>query len=200
MTDDTDILVKWGDEIAFAEGADFPAEPDHRTTVGDAKYMAIRDLAAEVRRLRENEVCADTECRDLHIRDLTAEIAELRERLAAQERLAGSAVTTDDALRVWMQGMEHASGQAHDVRLATALACITELETENEALRERLAAQDPDGRLGRVEATCGDCGLRVEYGPLAGECHYDPDPWPEKPACEFFETGNDALRRQTCGE
>ena len=75
----------------------------------------------------------------LHIvramRLLAAEVRALREKLAAQERLAGSAVTTDDALRVWMQRMERASGQALDVRLATALACITELEADNAALR-----------------------------------------------------------------
>jgi len=75
----------------------------------------------------------------LHIvramRLLAAEVRALRERLAAQERLAGSAVTTDDALRVWMQRMERAPGQAHDVRLATALACMTELERENDVLR-----------------------------------------------------------------
>ena len=75
----------------------------------------------------------------LHIvramRLLAAEVRALREKLAAHEQLAGSAVTTDDALRVWMQRMERAPGQAHDVRLATALACITELETENAALR-----------------------------------------------------------------
>jgi hypothetical protein len=69
------------------------------------------------------------------IHDLAAEVRALREKLAAQERLAGSAVTTDDVLRVWMQRMERASGQALDVKLATALACITELEAENEALR-----------------------------------------------------------------
>ena len=69
------------------------------------------------------------------IRDLAAEVRALRERLAAQERLAERPVTTDDVLRVWMQRMERVSGQAHDVRLATALACITELETENVALR-----------------------------------------------------------------
>jgi len=127
MTDTTDILIEWADVILAAANSCYipPYQADR----------CIRELAAELRRLRENEVCADTESRDLHIRDLTAEIAELREKLAAQERLAGSAVTTDDALRVWMQGMERASGQAHDVRLATALACITELETENVALR-----------------------------------------------------------------
>jgi len=84
------------------------------------------------------------------LRDLADEVRALRERLAAQERLAGSAVTTDDVLRVWMQRMERASGQALDVKLATALACITELETENAALRERLAAQEPDATLGRL--------------------------------------------------
>jgi hypothetical protein len=69
------------------------------------------------------------------IHDLAAEVRALREKLAAHEQLAGSAVTTDDVLRVWMQRMERASGQALDVKLATALACITELEAENEALR-----------------------------------------------------------------
>jgi hypothetical protein len=33
--------------------------------------------------------------------------------------------------------MERASGQALDVKLATALACITELEVENDALRRQ---------------------------------------------------------------
>jgi DNA-binding transcriptional regulator YiaG len=72
------------------------------------------------------------------LRLLAAEVRRLREKLAAQEQLAGSAVTTDDVLRVWMQRMERASGQALDVKLATALACITELETENVALRRQL--------------------------------------------------------------
>ena len=75
MTDATDVLVKWGDIIRDADRpyADF------------VYHRCIRNLAAEIRALRENEVCADTECRDLHIRDLSAEIAELREKLAAQE-------------------------------------------------------------------------------------------------------------------
>jgi hypothetical protein len=37
--------------------------------------------------------------------------------------------------------MERASGQAHDVRLATALACITELEVENAALRRQTCGE-----------------------------------------------------------
>jgi hypothetical protein len=108
---------------------------------------AMRLLAAEVRALRE-KLAFEKAKRDQFVAEALAITTEqeaenvaLRERLAAQERLAGSAVTTDDALRVWMQRMERASGQALDVRLATALACITELEVENAALRRQTCGE-----------------------------------------------------------
>jgi hypothetical protein len=50
---DTDVLVKWDSEIAYAASADLPAETEDSCTVGDAKWLCIRDLAAEVRALRE---------------------------------------------------------------------------------------------------------------------------------------------------
>ena len=133
MTDTTDILIKWRDVILAAVNSwdILPYQVD----------PCIRELAAEVRALRE-KLAFEKAKRDHFVAEALAITTEqeaenvaLREKLAAQERLAGSAVTTDDALRVWMQRMERASGQAHDVRLATALACITELETENVALR-----------------------------------------------------------------
>ena len=57
------------------------AEEDVRDGDANPWERVVADLAAEVRRLRENEVCADTECRDLHIRELRARVAELETRL-----------------------------------------------------------------------------------------------------------------------
>lgn len=62
-----DVLVKWGWLIADLEVA---------PGCGCLRDCIV-DLAAEVRALRENEVCADTECCDLHIRELQARVAEL---------------------------------------------------------------------------------------------------------------------------
>ena len=58
------------------------AEEDVRDGDANPWERVVADLAAEVRRLRENEVCADTECRDLHIRELRARVAELETILA----------------------------------------------------------------------------------------------------------------------
>jgi len=53
------------------------AEEDVRDGDATPWERVVAGLAAELRRLRENEVCADTECRDLHIRELRARVAEL---------------------------------------------------------------------------------------------------------------------------
>ena len=65
---------------------------------------------------------------------------------------------------------------------------VAALAAEVRALRQKVSAH---GRLDG--AKCGDCALRVEAGPLAGECHFDPNPRPENPACEWFEESDKRL-------
>jgi len=70
-----EVLVRWADLIAFAK-----AHVGTRSMEDPAR--CIIDLAAA---LRDERVCADTECRDLHIRELQARVAELETRLAESE-------------------------------------------------------------------------------------------------------------------
>ena len=75
---ETDVLVVHAELIAaFSAGG---AELEHY--IPSRVGACILDLAAEVRALRENEVYADTEYRDLHIRELRARVAELETILA----------------------------------------------------------------------------------------------------------------------
>jgi hypothetical protein len=72
-----DVLERYFTEISTAEVQELPEEMDDRTTVGDAKWMAIRDLAAEVRAERER-VTTYIVCNEGNI----AEIAVLQARVA----------------------------------------------------------------------------------------------------------------------
>jgi hypothetical protein len=121
---------------------------------GDEQGWCIADLAAEVQLLRARDETSLLRIRRLQetvLEDITT-IEDLRREnalLAESPRLYRADVTTDEALRAWMRRMEHASTQSLDVRLATALACVTELELDNDGLRRQLALQEPDATLGR---------------------------------------------------
>jgi chromosome segregation ATPase len=135
MTDTTDVLDKWADEIAFAESADFPAEPDHRTTVGDAKYMAIRDLAAALQTLRTERDEDDARYMKAlkRIANADDEIERLRARVAE--------------LEAKIRDLQVIHNDAYERSRPTELE---ELRAERDVLKERvaeleshLAATDP---------------------------------------------------------
>jgi hypothetical protein len=118
------------------------AEEDVRDGDANPWERVVADLAAEVRRMRENEVCADTECRDLKIRDLTAEVLALQKEL----------VTWKDIV---------AGGRVANKELNTRIA----------QLQEQVAELETDAKLGRMVREMPVYSLLCHESHWLGEWH-----------------------------
>jgi hypothetical protein len=109
----SDPLETWAIEIDHARWANLPDEPDDNTTVGDAKYMAIRDLANALQAAR---------FANRSIPELTEELQAMRTE-RDEERMAG-----------------HVHSKAADELAQTGYRLRSENETlnkENQRLRRR---------------------------------------------------------------
>ena len=90
-----DVLVTYISEIANAEMAELPDYTDAKTTVGEAKYLAIRDLAAALRAEREeSKVCTEELAENLL--NQLARVSELEAILSQEEKRVAELETKCD--------------------------------------------------------------------------------------------------------
>ena len=125
-----DVLQSYDQEIAFAEGLHLPAILTPDVCGSDRKWMAIRDLAAELRALRESDKTS------------LARIARL------QETVLGD-INTIEVLRMRVTMLEGEKYQLGVLRDA-AESRRDELQDENEGLQARMAELEPDAKLGKM--------------------------------------------------
>jgi hypothetical protein len=183
MSENTDVLVRWADMIDWAgKWADYVSGESFAEQVRHDYQRCIAALAAALRAERKRVAELQTRVVDAEhgFKLALGEAGEYRRQLAELEK--------DAALGRLVRTMPTNTALKHD--WDGMWWCGRNVRGEFGK-----SGDTPEDALGRLLARCKDCALRVESGPLAGECHYDPDPRPANPACAHFE----ALRETRAG-